>query len=136
MHSLALYLKGHSFDLIETFSRLRDGPIKLMFLEMATRILSTWVVVGESNSSTQSYSRTSISSSSGTKTQPTDGSLVSLVPSHSSLPIQGDGDSVSQWVKKALEEAESCRLKLAVEACLHRYGITRFWPDILTRATS
>ncbi|VUZ53494.1 unnamed protein product, partial [Hymenolepis diminuta] len=31
---------------------------------------------------------------------------------------------------------ELCYQKLSVEACLHRYNITRFWPDILTRAVS
>ncbi|CDI98665.1 kinetochore associated protein 1 [Echinococcus multilocularis] len=108
----------------ETFSRFEDGSIKLMFLKMAVRLISGWGT-NEDTSSSATHSRSSSSALLA------DGSTASST--RSSMQV---GRRVSQCIKRALEEAELCRQKLAVEACLHRYCITRFWPDILTRAAS
>ncbi|KAL5108770.1 hypothetical protein TcWFU_003767 [Taenia crassiceps] len=108
----------------DTFSRLQDGPVKLMFLKMAVRLINGW----KANESICSSAAHSHSSSSALLA---DGSTTSTTRS-----LMQAGERVSQCIKRALEEAELCRQKLAVEACLHRYCITRFWPDILTRAAS
>ncbi|EUB59861.1 hypothetical protein EGR_05337 [Echinococcus granulosus] len=108
----------------ETFSRFEDGSIKLMFLKMAVRLISGWGT-NEDTSSSAAHSRSSSSALLA------DGSTASSTRSSMQM-----GRRVSQCIKRALEEAELCRQKLAVEACLHRYCITRFWPDILTRAAS
>ncbi|VDK20851.1 unnamed protein product [Taenia asiatica] len=108
----------------ETFSRLQDGPIRLMFLKIAVRLINGWRV----NESTFGSGAHSHSSSSALLA---DRSTASTTRSS----VQ-PGERVSHCIKRALKEAELCRQKLAVEACLHRYCITRFWPDILTRAAS
>ncbi|VDM18826.1 unnamed protein product [Hydatigera taeniaeformis] len=107
----------------ETFSHFQDGPIKLMFLKMAVRLINGWGFQENiSNSVTHSHSSSTLFA---------DGSTVSSTRSS----VQA-GERVSQCIKRALEEAELCRQKLAIEACLHRHFIIRFWPDILTRAAS
>lgn len=95
-----------------------------MFLRMAVHLINGWKV----NESTCSSAAHSHSSSSALLA---DGSTASTT--RSSMQA---GERVSQCIKRALEDAELCRQKLAVEACLYRYCITRFWPDILTRAAS
>nr|CDS31626.1 kinetochore associated protein 1 [Hymenolepis microstoma] len=119
----------------ETFSSFRDGPIKLIFLDMVVmRILSEWLGGGRESSS---YSHTSV-------IPPNDGSDSALQATAvvTGPVVQGrlsdrfkESTSYKYW-GRALEEAELCYQKLAVEACLHRHNITRFWPDILTRAVS
>ncbi len=97
-----------------TFTRLRDGPVKLLLLETATRLATVWLANESDRASTSANSVTSSSYLSGS--------------------YATAGGDHHRAIKKALEEAETCRQKLAVEACLHRNRITAFWPDILARA--
>ncbi|VDD75022.1 unnamed protein product [Mesocestoides corti] len=101
------------------FARLRDGSVKLLFLAMVTQLMSSWVA-SDSVCSSDANSHSSTGSDGG----------ISLCGS------VGSADNCSLIIKKALEEANSCRRSLAVEACLHRFSITRLWPNILERASS
>ncbi|KAM3186888.1 hypothetical protein ACTXT7_003420 [Hymenolepis weldensis] len=122
----------------ETFSSFRDGPIKLIFLDMAVRMMNGWLGVGGGEGrESSSYSHTSVISpndGSNSALQTTTVTTGPVVPGR--LSDRFKDDATNAVVRKALEEAELCYQKLTVEACLHRYSITRFWPDILTRAVS
>lgn len=110
----------------ETFSSLRDGPIKLLFLDMVVPMVSRWLGVGGKDSTSQSHSSLLSNERSGSSSTATT----------ARLSDRSGEETVVSIIRKALKEAELCHQKLAVEACLHRYSITRFWPDILTRAAS
>ncbi|KAM7536007.1 hypothetical protein Aperf_G00000094217 [Anoplocephala perfoliata] len=110
----------------EAFSSFRDGPIKVLFLDMVVPLLSRWLGVGGKDSASHSHSSLSSNERSGS-------SSVTTAPRLSDRIRE---DAVLLATQKALEEAEVCLQKLAVETCLHRYSITRFWPDILARGAS
>ncbi|VDN96726.1 unnamed protein product [Rodentolepis nana] len=120
----------------ETFSSFRDGPIKLIFLDMVVRMLNGWLGVG-GGSQRSSCSHTSViapNDGSNSALQTTAVVTGPIVPGR--LSDRFKDEATNSVVRKALEEAELCHQKLAVEACLHRHSITRYWPDILTRAVS
>ncbi|KAL7061121.1 hypothetical protein AAHC03_09085 [Spirometra sp. Aus1] len=91
--------------LADLFVRLRDGPPKLAFLNLIRRLIRHWH---------------SMRSPDREATNPNQYSFA------------GDPESSDlYWINLALRETDVCEQKLQIEACLHRFQITTFWPNVL-----
>ncbi|VUZ53493.1 unnamed protein product, partial [Hymenolepis diminuta] len=94
----------------ETFSSFRDGPIKLIFLDMAVRMLNGWLGVGGGEGrESSSYSHTSVVSpndGSNSALQTTTVTTGPVVPGRLSDRFKDDATNAA--ARKALEEAELC----------------------------
>ncbi|VDN10807.1 unnamed protein product [Dibothriocephalus latus] len=88
---------------VNLFIRLRDGPPKLAFLNLIRRLVRHW-------------------------------SLLRSPYKEPASPNQLGDDAKSSdlhWINLALDEADVCEQKLQIEACLHRFQVTTFWPSVL-----
>ncbi|BHF71045.1 Kinetochore-associated protein 1 [Sparganum proliferum] len=91
--------------LADLFVRLRDGPPKLAFLNLIRRLIKHWH---------------SMRSPDREATNP------------NQYSFSGDPESSDlYWINLALRETDVCEQKLQIEACLHRFQITTFWPNVL-----
>ncbi|VDL89950.1 unnamed protein product [Schistocephalus solidus] len=87
--------------LADLFIRLQDGPPKLAFLNLIRRLVRHWNYI-------HSPYKEPVSSFKG-----------------------GAESSDLYWINLALSEADACEQKLQIEACLHRFQVTTFWPSVL-----